>query len=350
VTTVKTVAAIVTDAAQPPVLTVSAQIVVIPPVSGPEVTWNNGDLIMLVLAELIDEAGGMAVEIRELECFLVLSDELHFGRTAERLYLSQSRVSQLLQSLERRIGAPLFDRTSRRVALTPLGKEFLTSLRPAYARLEGVVENAREYAAAVKGTLRIGFQGAATDEILAAMSAFRSRNPNCLISVCELPLNDPFGGLRRRMVDAAVVLLPVAEDDLVVGPVFSRQPQTLAVPKHHRLAARTSVDAEELAGETLIAYSGPAPGYWRQAQAPTQTPSGALIHRGPEVATLQEGLSLIAAGRGAMLICEPTATNNHRADITTVPLTGFPDSALALIWRRDEHTPSVQVFAEHLKT
>ncbi|GAA3118508.1 DNA-binding transcriptional LysR family regulator [Kribbella aluminosa] len=290
----------------------------------------------------------MALDVRELECFLVLSEELHFGRTAERLYLSQSRVSQLLQSLERRIGGPLFERTSRRVALTPLGKEFLTSLRPAYAALERVVENARQYAAAVKGTLRIGFQGAASDEILRAVSAFQSRNPNCLINVCELPLNDPSGGLRRRMIDAAVVLLPVAEDDLVVGPVFSRHPQTLAVSQRHRLAARTSIDAEELAGETLIAYSGPAPGYWRQAQAPTQTPAGALIHRGPEVATLQEGLSLIAADRGAMLICESTAANNHRADITTVPLTGFPDSALALVWRRGEETPSIRAFAEHL--
>ncbi|HEY3560562.1 MAG TPA: LysR family transcriptional regulator [Kribbella sp.] len=291
----------------------------------------------------------MAVEIRELECFLVLADELHFGRTAERLYLSQSRVSQLLQSLERRIGGQLFDRTSRRVALTALGKELLTSLRPAYAELERAVDNAREYATRVKGTLRIGFQGAASDEILRAVSAFQARNPNCLINVCELPLNDPFGGLRRRMVDAAVVLLPVAEDDLVVGPVFSRHPQTLAVPKGHRLAARTSIDAEELAGETLIAYSGPAPGYWRQAQAPTQTPAGALVHRGPEVATLQEGLSLIAAGRGAMLICEPTAANNHRADLCTVPVTGMPDSAFALVWRRGEDTPSIQAFADHLK-
>ncbi|WP_350281109.1 LysR family transcriptional regulator [Kribbella sp. HUAS MG21] len=291
----------------------------------------------------------MAVEVRELECFLVLSEELHFGRTAERLYLSQSRVSQLLQSLERRIGGQLFERTSRRVALTPLGKEFLTSLRPAYAALERVVESAREYAAQAKGTLRIGFQGAANDEILRAMSAFQSRNPNCLINVCELPLNDPFGALRRGGVDAAVVLLPVAEDDLVVGPVFSKHPQAIAVCTGHRLAGRTSVDAEELAGETLIAVAEPAPGYWRQAQAPTQTPRGALIHRGPGVHTLQEGLSLIAAGRGAMLICEPTAATNHRTDITTVQVSGLPDSALALVWRRGEQTPAVRAFAQHLE-
>ncbi|MEV6270315.1 LysR family transcriptional regulator [Kribbella sp. NPDC051936] len=310
---------------------------------------NNGDLVMLVLAELIDRRYAVAVEIRELECFLVLADELHFGRTAERLYLSQSRVSQLLQALERRIGGPLFERTSRRVALTPLGKEFLTSLRPAYVALERVVENAREYAACVKGQLRIGFQGTVNDEILNAVSAFQSRNPNCLIDVWELPMNDPFSALRRGDVDAAVALLPIAEDDLVVGPIFSKVPQTLAVSKRHRLAGHPSVDVEDLAGETLIGFSGPAPTYWRLTQAPTQTPAGSLIHRGPEVRTFSEGLSLIAADRGAMLVCQATASRNQRADIISIPLTGVPDSALALTWRRGEETPALQAFAEHLK-
>ncbi|GAA2794681.1 LysR family transcriptional regulator [Kribbella solani] len=293
-------------------------------------------------------AANVAVEIRELECFLVLADELHFGRTAERLYLSQSRVSQLLQALERRIGGPLFERTSRRVALTPLGKEFLVSLRPAYVALERVVENAREHATHGKGRLRIGFQGVANDEILNAVAAFQSDHPNCLIETCELPLNDPFGALRRGTIDAAVVLVPVAEDDLVVGPVFSTHPQTLAVCTSHRLAGRTTIEAEELAGETLIGFKGPAPGYWRQAQAPTQTPGGALIHRGPEVQTFQEGLSLIAAGHGAMLVCQPTAAYHLRSGIVSIPLTGVPDSGLVLIWRRGEETPSLKAFAAGL--
>jgi DNA-binding transcriptional LysR family regulator len=291
----------------------------------------------------------MAVEIRELEAFLVLADELHFGRTAERLYVSQSRVSQLLRALERRIGGPLFERTSRRVTLTPLGKEFLTSLRPAYTALERALDEARDYAANAKGKVRIGFQGSASDQILDAVSGFQARNPNCVIGVCELPLNDPFGTLRRREIDAAIVLLPVAEDDLVVGPVFSQEPQTFTVSSRHALAGRSSIDAEDLAGQTLISIAPPAPGYWRQAQAPTQTPRGALIHRGPEVHTFSEGLSLIAADQGGMLVCRATASRNHRPDIVNVPLTGYPDSAFALIWRRGEETPSIRAFAKHLE-
>lgn len=71
---------------------------------------------------------GVPVERLEIEVFLALAEELHFGRTAERLGVSQSRVSQIVKGIERRIGAPLFDRTSRRVALTPLGRQLRTDL------------------------------------------------------------------------------------------------------------------------------------------------------------------------------------------------------------------------------
>jgi DNA-binding transcriptional LysR family regulator len=280
----------------------------------------------------------------------VLADELHFGRTAERLYLSQSRVSQLLRSLEHRIGGQLVERTSRRVSLTPLGREFVASLRPAYAALERAVESTRQTARGVEGRLRIGFQGTANDDILRAVTVFQEEYPGCTIDVTELPLNDPFSALRRGEVDTAVVLLPVAEDDLVLGPIFSKQPQTLTISTKHPLATRDNLTAEDLAGVPLIALTGPAPGYWRQAQAPSHTPNGKLIPSGPEVRTLQEGLSMIASNRGGMLLCRPTAEYNQRTDIVHVPITDVPESALGLIWRRGEETPHLKAFAETLRS
>ena len=84
--------------------------------------------------------------MREIECFLVLAEELHFGRTGERLFISQSRVSQLISALERRIGTRLVVRTSRRVHLTEFGAEFLASLAPAHRALVGVIEDAQSRA------------------------------------------------------------------------------------------------------------------------------------------------------------------------------------------------------------
>ncbi len=202
------------------------------------------------------------IEIRELESFLVLAQELHFGRAGERLYISQSRVSQLLRSLEGRIGAPLVERTSRRGRLTPLGESFLAGLRPAYDALRATVDEARAAARGMGGELRIGFQGTVDDCLGEAIAQFGDQYPDCAIDIGEIPLCDPFGPLRRREVDCAVVLLPVAEDDLILGPVFSQQPQTLAVSVRHPFATREWLSAEELADCRLIGIGGGAPAEW----------------------------------------------------------------------------------------
>ncbi|MFF7687934.1 LysR family transcriptional regulator [Streptomyces syringium] len=285
------------------------------------------------------------VELRELECFLVLAEELHFGRTGERLYLTQSRVSQLLRALETRIGARLVERTSRRVALTPLGESFLAGLRPAYDALKGTVEEAREAARGVAGRLRVGFQGTADGRVMAAIDAFQRDHPGCAVDITEIPLSDPFGAVHRGEVDTAIVLLPVREPGLVLGPVFSRQRQTLAVSLRHPFADRSSLSAEDLADCPLVAPAGTAPAYWREAQAPAVTPGGRTVPRGPLVTTLQEGLTQVAANRGGMLLCRPTADYHGRGDITFVPVTGLPDSALGLVRRRDSDTARLRAFA-----
>lgn len=279
------------------------------------------------------------MELRELECFLVLADELHFGRTGERLYISQSRVSQLLRSLEDRIGARLVERTSRRVSLTPIGARFHAELRPAYDALSATVEGAKQAARGVSGRLRIGFQGTAGARLMAAVADFRERHPACATELVEIPFSDPFGAVRDGGVDAAIVLLPMAEPDLVLGPVFSRQPQTVAVSVRHPFAARASLAAAEVAAVPLVAAAPPAPDYWRAAQAPSDAP-------GPSVHTLQEGLTLVAAERGAMLLCGPTAEYHGRRDVVFVPVDGVPDSVLGLVWRRGAETARVRAFAE----
>jgi DNA-binding transcriptional LysR family regulator len=285
------------------------------------------------------------LEAREIECFLVLGEELHFGRTAERLYLSQSRVSQLLRSLESRIGGRLVERTSRRVRLTPLGAGLRDELAPAYTALLDAVDAARARARGVGGVLRIGFVGSLDEDLAGLVRAFERDHPGCEVRTVEVPLADPFGQVRDGDVDAAIVLAPVREPGLASGPVFSEAPLSLAVPARHPLADRPSVPAEELAGHPLIRIAGPAPRYWREAQSPRLTPGGRAIPSGPAAGTIQEALALVAAGRGAMPLCVPTARRHVRGDVVFVPLTGLPDSALTLVWHRDRATARVRAFA-----
>jgi DNA-binding transcriptional LysR family regulator len=127
------------------------------------------------------------VELREIEVFLVLSEELHFGRTAERLHLSQSRVSQSIQAMESRVGGALFERTSRRVRLTALGAQLCDGLRPGFDQIRRAVAEARDTACGPSGELRIGLLtlaagGAAFDTLV---GGFEQRFPACRVEVLE---------------------------------------------------------------------------------------------------------------------------------------------------------------------
>lgn len=254
----------------------------------------------------------------------------------------------MLRALERRVGGRLVDRTSRRVRLTPLGEQLHTGLRPAFDTILATIDEVREVARGVGGVFRVGFQGTANDPFMRAVTAFRDGHPDCAAEIVEIPLSDPFGAVHRGEVDAAVVLMPVLDDALVLGPVFSARPLTLAVSDRHPYARRPGIDAEDLAGCPLIGVSGAAPEYWRLAQAPAVTPGGRAIPAGPAVSSLQEGLALVRADRGAMLLCDPTADYYGSHAVAFVPVTGLPDSSLALVWHRNHETARTRGFARAL--
>lgn len=283
---------------------------------------------------------------REIECFLTLAEELHFGRTAERMFLSQSRVSQLISALELRIGTRLVARTSRQVELTAFGTEFRASLAPVHRALTTVVEEAAARAQGLAPPLRVGFQGAIYDSVARAIRQFERDNPRTSVQIQELPLGDPFSDVLAGRVDAAVVLLPVEEPDLTVGPVFSRYPQTLAVTADDPLAIREEITAEELSRIRLIDIAGPAPEYWRRVHSPVTTPNGAVIEKRGHAHTVQEGLSQVAAGRGGLILCSATAALNPRPDIRFIPISGLAHSALGLAWRTDCESPRIRRFSK----
>ena len=120
------------------------------------------------------------VELRELRIFLVLADELHFGRTAERIGISQPGVSEAVRVLESRLGVKLFDRTSRRVRLTPAGEELRRRLAPALSALKQALAETSDLSGDIRGLLRIGFvlttEGPALSGLVAA---FHDRYPAC---------------------------------------------------------------------------------------------------------------------------------------------------------------------------
>ncbi|TQF07505.1 LysR family transcriptional regulator [Kitasatospora acidiphila] len=194
-----------------------------------------------------------------METFLALAEELHFGRTAQRLRLPQSRVSQQIRSLERRLGAPLFTRTSRRVELTRLGEHTRDSLGAAYQALGDAFDEARTVAQGVVGTLRIGFLGCLNGTPLTTLAAdFAAAHP---------AMGSPGAGAARTYQEA---LNQVATGRLVwpthaglfrhyCHPGVTTRPLTGLPPAHGALVWRAA--AEDARIRAFVALGG-GHNYW----------------------------------------------------------------------------------------
>jgi DNA-binding transcriptional LysR family regulator len=286
------------------------------------------------------------MNLGEIEVFLVLSEELHFGRTAERLYLSPSRVSRLLASLEADVGGTLFDRTSRRVEITPLGAHLQAGLRAAMDQLDEALRLARREARGISGSLRIGFTATTMGEALTRlMRAFVDRHSDCEVIQREVPTFDPYGLLREGEIDVLVDWLAGGEPDLTMGPVIDRQPRVLAVADDHPLASRTSVSIEDLGGLPVAHFAG-LPAALAELVIPLVTPSGVDIPRTEEVSSTNEIFALVALGKIVHPTAESISTVFIEHGIRFVPIHDLPPLELGLIWVSSHENARIRALAE----
>ncbi|MFF9569432.1 LysR family transcriptional regulator [Streptomyces sp. NPDC014685] len=286
------------------------------------------------------------MEHDEVECFLLLAEELHFGRTADRMRLSRARVSQLVQRLERRVGAPLFIRTSRRVALTSLGRQLRADLEPAHRAMQAALARAAATARGIDAVLHVGFSNPLTGEIVMKVTeSLRISHPQLAVEICEVPLSDPYGQLRNGEFDVQFQEFPVREEDLGGGPPLITEERVLAVASTHPLAARDSVSMEDLADVPLLTIEGELPDYWLEHHVPARTPAGRPIGRGPAVTNMQEALMLVAGGRGALLTPAHTATYHTRPGVAYLPFVDAEPVGYGLVWRTGDDTGAVEAFA-----
>jgi len=282
------------------------------------------------------------VELRELRIFLALADELHFGRTAERLGISQPGVSEAVRVLESRLGVKVFDRTSRRVRLTPAGEELKRNLVPALAALDEALAETSSLSRAVRGLLRVGFvlttEGPALSRLTAA---FHARYPRCEVRLQEVETFDAYRALRRGDIDVLCNWLAVDEPDLTAGTAFAYFPRALAVAPAHRLAAKPAVSVEDMASEEVALLPPTTPSAVYDLLIPPRTPSGREIRRTQPVQTINEILSLVAQGR----IVHPTSSAVpifDRNDVVLVPISDLPPLPLGLVWRTSRENPRIR--------
>jgi len=267
----------------------------------------------------------------DIEIFLTLAEELHFGRTAERLHLTQPRVTRVIAALERQVSGKLFERTSRKVRLTPLGARLRDRLQPAYTQLIEAFADARQAADDEAGELRIGFTLTTQGEALTRLaSAFEAGHRGCRAVLSEVDLSRPYEALRNGEVDVLVNWLAVDEPDLTVGPVIAFRERVLAVGRTHPFAKRRTVDAEELADCENTGCIQSLPVALLDAIIPPRTPSGRPVPR-TNSRGVYEMQDEIARGTAV----HPTLAGVvlfRRDDIVLIPIDGLPPLPLGLIW------------------
>ncbi|MGW7278763.1 LysR family transcriptional regulator [Streptomyces sp. NPDC054844] len=283
------------------------------------------------------------MERQDIEVFLALAQELHFTRTAERLRVAPASVSQTIKKLERRFGAQLFARSTRRVELTPLGQQLLDELGPAYAQVQTAIARAIATGHGTTGELHLGYMSAAiARRVLPWVDAFHADAPGCRVTIRETALDDLYGPLRRAEVDLSILPLPVAEADLTVGPVLLSEAALLAVPADHQLARRDQVTPEDLTQETFL-FARNLPDYWIEHHLPLTRPA-------PTIARLpgfQEMLAYVTSGHGVAVVGAQTEQLYPRPGLTCLPIADGSTFDYAIVWRTGGLTALASAFLQH---
>ncbi|MDP9847429.1 LysR family transcriptional regulator [Streptosporangium lutulentum] len=284
------------------------------------------------------------MELRDIEIFLTLAEELHFGHAAERLHVSVARVSQAIKKQERAIGAELFARNSHSVRLTRLGEQLRDDLRPLRQGLAQTLERARLAARGKTGTLRVSLFPANIQELRRYWETFRAGHPQWELRLRMSAYQDPFAQLRNGEVDILATWLPVEEPDLTVGPLLFAEPRVLAVAGDHALTKRSSVSLEAVGDFGHIAVES-VPDYWYDQYVPELTPKGRLIERTASVNNVEDIFMSTVLGETVALFPAHVTRYYPRPDIAYLPVKDMDALRFGLVWCSAAENDMIRAFA-----
>ena len=196
----------------------------------------------------------MDYSLRELECFVAVAEELSFTRAARRLHLSQPPLSRRIQSLEARLGTPLFLRSPRTVALTPAGRAFLADTKGALAQLQRAAERAKRAARGETARLDIGFVSAVLNpELVGVFQRFRQDHPAVQLTLHDHPPAEQLRAVAEGRLDGGFVgATPTTPTTGMVFIPWSQDPLMVYLPRGHRLQSAAKVRMTDLASESFV--------------------------------------------------------------------------------------------------
>ena len=276
----------------------------------------------------------------QLAGFVAVAEELHFGRAAERLRMTQPPLSRQIQLLERELAVSLLDRSSRTVRLTPAGRAFLADARRLLADADRSTAAVRKITAGQSGVLRIGFTAASAYAGLdVVLRAAQRLGRDVAVDLAELVTADQLEALSRGTLDLGLSRPAAGNRDLASRDLVS-EPFVVAVPHDHPLARDLGpVALAELDSVDMIMYSPVESRYFHDLLGPAFAAAGVVPHPVQQLSQIHSLLALVDLGWGVAVI--PASASRHAySAITYRPLADQDLRArLVLRWRTHSDDP-----------
>jgi DNA-binding transcriptional LysR family regulator len=290
------------------------------------------------------------MELRHLRYFRAVANELHFGRAAEKLHISQPPLTKQIQDLEAELGFDLFNRTKRSVVLTPAGQAFLSEVNQILQQLDRAIDIGSKTSRGELGQISIGFVGSATYNILPVMlQQFRDRYPDVRIELHELTTDRQLIWLREGRIDIGLIRPPIIERDFNIQVIF-QESVVVALPTNHHLAAQESIDLAVLATEPFILFPRElAPGLYDPIIAICQV-AGFSPQVVQECIQMQTIVSLVSANMGISIL-PASIREAQRQGVVYRPIRSGTLSVdklatIAIVWRRNDDSPTMNRLLE----
>jgi DNA-binding transcriptional LysR family regulator len=297
------------------------------------------------------------MELRHLRYFKAVATELHFGRAAEKLHISQPPLTKQIQDLEAELGFDLFNRTKRSVVLTPAGQAFVSEVDRILQQLDRAIDIGSKTSRGELGQISIGFVGSATYNILPTiLQQFRDCYPEVRIELHELTTDRQLIWLREGRIDIGLIRPPIVEPKFGSQVIFTES-VVVALPSSHPLAIAASlpepadlgVDLAVLATEPFILFPRElAPGLYDPIIASCQA-AGFSPQVVQECIQMQTIVSLVSANMGVSIL-PASIQEAQRQGVVYRPISGAVGAeklaTIAIVWRQQDDSPTMHRFLE----
>ncbi len=281
--------------------------------------------------------------VHQLRLFLALSEELHFGRAADRLFITQPALSQQIRDLERRLGVRVVERTNRTVTMTEAGRALLPEARAAVAAVDRLKHVADAQLRQASGRLVVGTMGAEASmaHTRAVLGLLQDRHPGITVQLVNLGFGDHMAALTQQEADVFFLRPPVTDD--IELHHLATEPRVACLATGHPLAGEPQLTLADLAGVPVVDMPEQVPRLWWNFWAADPRPDGSRVHYGPLVTDMESLLHTVASGEAMCFL--PSAARDYfsRPGITYLDVADLAPSTSALAWLRRRRTePSIE--------